>query len=134
MLYKSSIQFFIFLNSPFIPLLQIIDKYFLLFDNNATHCLGFILKFLLSDIIKNSKADLQSSYDFFSSKVFIFKVLSFIIFFIIGELFISLTPCDVLVSFNILLLLLVLSKSAVFLLVPNIIFFPLVFFSFAFFK
>ena len=58
---KSSNQFFINLKLLLIPLLQIIDKYFLLFDNRATDCLGFIFKFLLNDIIKNSKADKQSS-------------------------------------------------------------------------
>lgn len=42
-----------------------IDRYFLLFDNKATHCLGFMFKFLLKDKIKNSKAELHWSYDFF---------------------------------------------------------------------
>ena len=71
---KSSNQFLTILKLPLIPLLHMIDKYFLLLDNKATDCLGFISKFLLKEIIKNSKADMQSSYDLFSSKLLIFKV------------------------------------------------------------
>ena len=133
--YKSSNQFLMYWKSPFIPLLQIIDKYFLLLDNKATHCLGFMLKFLLRDNIKNSRAEVHWSYDFFWSREFIFKVWSFIIFFITGELLISLIPWLDRVSFKkLLLFLLILSKSTEYLFVPKIIFFPLVFFSFALFR
>ena len=72
---KSFNQFCTDLKLPLIPLLQIIDKYFLLLDNKATDCLGFISKFLLKDKTKNSRADILSSYGLFSSNLLIFNVL-----------------------------------------------------------
>ena len=57
---RSYNHFFILVKSPLSPLLHIIDKYFLLFDNKATACLGFMSKFLHKDNIKNSRAVLQS--------------------------------------------------------------------------
>ena len=60
-IFKSFNQFITSSKLPFVPLLHNIDKYFLLFDNNATLCFGVNLKFLHREIIKNSNIDLHKS-------------------------------------------------------------------------